>query len=393
MIIAGEASGDVHGATLARALRAAAPGCRLSGMGGRCMREAGVELIEDVTAAAVVGSSEALGRVPRLWRALSAMRAALAREQPDALVLIDFPEFNFRLGTRAHRLGVPVVYFIPPQVWAWRAHRIAAIRRFASLVLAIFPFEEPLYRAAGVPVAFVGHPIVDALDGAPSRAVARAALGVADDVRVVGLLPGSRREEVARMLPLMREAARTMAKANAGTRFVVGLAPTVEASQVRQALGGDPSITVRDDGSHTVIRAADVVLVASGTATLEAALLGTPMVVCYRVSRATEAMVRLLVRVPWISLANIVLGRGVVPELYQGNATGERLAAEALRLLGDPDAAGAQREAFAELAHALGEPGVGDRAARLILDLRDLAGGHVAAGSARPLEGRAGFPA
>ncbi|MGH7354112.1 MAG: lipid-A-disaccharide synthase, partial [Candidatus Rokuibacteriota bacterium] len=368
MLAAGEASGDAHGATLCRALADQAPGARLVGMGGPRMAQAGMELLVDVTSAAAAGGTEAIGRVPTLLRAWRRMRAALeARPRPDVLVLIDFPEFNLRLARVARRAGVPVVYFVPPQIWAWRGGRVRTIRRRISLVLAAFPFEAALYRSAGVPVEFVGHPAIDALVGAPSRDDARRRFGLPERAPVVGLLPGSRYLEVERMLPAMRDAAVRIHARHADVRFVLALAPTIERAVVERLSAGGPRIAVVADGAHAVMRAADVLLVTSGTATLEAALLGTPMVVGYRLSRLSELMVRFLIRVPWVSLANIALGRAVVPELYQGLATGEVLAREGLRLLESPAEADAQRTAFAELTGALGEPGVGARAARLVL--------------------------
>jgi len=368
MLAAGEASGDLHGAAVCRGLKGLAPACRLVGMGGARMAAAGMELLVDVTASAVVGGSEALSRLPVLYRALHRLRAALEEApRPAALVLIDFPEFNLRLARAARRVGVPVVYFIPPQVWAWRRGRVRTIRRLVSLVLAVFPFEPPFYRLAGVPVAFVGHPLLDALADAPDRAAARRELGLAAGARVVGLLPGSRREEVARMLPVMGAAAARIRAATPEVQFVLARAPTVEAEAIARHVGGMTELTMVAGRAHAVLRAADLALVTSGTATLEAALLGTPMVVCYRLSRVSGLAARLLIRVPWISLANLTLGRAVVPELYQASATGERLAEEALRLLENPGALDAQREAFRELAGRLGEPGVGVRAARLVL--------------------------
>lgn len=366
MLAAGEASGDLHAATLCRALRALAPGCRLLGLGGARMAEAGLERVADVTAHASVGGTETFAGVPELYRAWRSMRAALERERPDALVLVDFPEFNLRLARAARRRGVPVVYFIPPQVWVWRPWRVRALRRHVSRVLAVFPFEVALYRQAGVPVAFVGHPVLDALAGAPTRAVARQRLGLDGRAEVLGLLPGSRAQEVGAVLPVMRAAVERIRAVRPGVRVVLGRAPTIAAARVAEALGEHPRVEIAD-GAHEVMRAADVLLVSSGTATLEAALLGTPMVVCYRLSRLTEAMVRALVRVPWISLVNIVLGRAVVTELYQRRLTPERLAAEALALLAEPGARDLQRRAFAELAGALGEAGVGTRAAREVL--------------------------
>ena len=370
MIAVGEASGDLHGATLCRALRAAAPECRLVGMGGPRMRAEGMDVAIDLTGAAAVGGTEAEGRVPARVRAYRTMRAMLAAPvPPGVLVLVDFPEFNLRLAAAARRAGVPVVYFIPPQIWAWRPWRIRAIRRLTSLVLAVFPFEHALYRAAGVRVEFVGHPVLDALPEAPTREQARGALGLDGTGPVIGVLPGSRREEVERLLPAMCEAAARVAAAHPDARFVLALAPTIKRATVdRLVAGARARIEVVAGRTHAVVRAADLLLIASGTATLEAALLGTPMVVCYRLSWLSDTIARLLIRVPWMSLANITLGRSVVPELYR-DTSGESLATAALRLLDTPGALQAQRDAFAELSGQLGAPGVGDRAARLILSV------------------------
>ncbi len=374
MIVAGEASGDLHGATLCRALRTLAPARPLVGMGGERMAGAGLDRLADVTEAAVVGGTEALGPLPTLIAAWRRLRAVLEGPRPPAaLVLIDFPEFNLRLARVARRAGIPVAYFIPPQVWAWRPWRARVLARRTSIVLAVFPFETTLYRRAGARVEFVGHPVLDALTGAPTRDEARRRLGLDERETVVGLLPGSRAHEIGRTLPVLHAAAARIATARPGTRFVLG-------AVARAGDGLDPATTLRGavppvqvvtGDTYAVMRAADLLLVNSGTATLEAALLGTPMVVCYRLSRLTEAWARLLVRVPWISLANITLGRAVVPELYQRAFTPARVAAEALRLLGSPAALAAQRDAFAELAGALGEPGVGERAARHVLALID----------------------
>ncbi len=376
MLSAGEASGDLHGALLCQALRTQAPKIALFGMGGARMAAEGVDLVADVTRRATVGSTEALGRIPALWRTFRALRARLERERPAVLVVIDFPEFNLRLARAAHRAGVPVVYFIPPQIWAWRAWRVRAIRRWVSLVLAVLPFEPPIYRRAGVPVEFVGHPVLDALRAAPSRAEARARLHLTPGALMIGLLPGSRAEEVERTTPLMREAARRIAMAHPEATFVLGLAPTVDAQAVCSALAGGPPVQVVASDSHAVMRAADLLLATSGTVTLEAALLGTPLVVCYCISPATQLMGRLLLRVPWIGLTNLTLGREAVPELYERrHATPERLATEALRLLDTPGALDAQRAAFVELRSLCGEPGVGARAARHVLGIGRSLGG------------------
>src|SRR5262245_60464269 len=368
MIVAGEASGDLHGATLCRALRALAPGRRLVGMGGERMAAAGVERAADVTAAAVIGGTEALGPLATLYRAWRRLTAVLdGAGRPAVVVIIDFPEFNLRLARVARRAGIPVVYFIPPQVWAWRPWRIHAIRRRVSRVLAVLPFEVALYESAGVPVAFVGHPVLDAVVGAPSRAEARARLGLPADATVLGLLPGSRAQEITHTLPVLRDAVARLVATRPGARVVLALAPSVDRALVERLVAGTPATIVPD--AYAVMRAADLLLVTSGTATLEAALLGTPMVVCYRFSRLSEAWVRLLVRVPWISLVNITLGRALVPEIYQRAFTPEHVAAAAEHLLQTPAALAAQRQGFAELRGLLGEPGVGERAAHHVLTL------------------------
>lgn len=372
MLSAGEASGDLHGGTLCRALRELSPGLKLFGMGGGHMAAAGMEVLVDPTGHAAIGTSEAAGRVPALYRAYRAMGHRLVTDRPRALVLIDFPEFNLRLARRAQRAGVPVVYFIAPQLWAWRAGRVRQMARRVKRVLAIFPFEPPLYERARVPVTFVGHPLLDVLPLDLTRDEARRRIAADPGHSWIGLLPGSRAGEVTRLLPPMLDAARRLAAADGRRRFMLGLAPTVTPGQVATILSqqgpGIPPIHIVSGRTYEVMAAADTLLIASGTATLEAALLGAPMVICYRVSRLTELLARALTRVRWIGLPNLVSGRAVVPELIQGQVTGERLAAEAARLLEDPVAATAQRAAFKDLRARLGEPGVGRRAARVVLD-------------------------
>jgi len=372
MLSAGEASGDLHGATMCRALRALDPGVRLIGMGGPRMAAAGVEILVDPTAHAAVGTSEAIGRVPGLYRAYKILVRRLREARPKAMVLIDFPEFNLRLAKQARRAGVPVVYFIPPQLWAWRRGRIRQMARRVTRVLAAFPFEKSLYEEAGVSVEFVGHPLLDVVPSDLDRVKARQRLGVGERQTLLGLLPGSRRQEIGRLLPPMLDAAARLAFGHGRRCFVLGLAASVDRGLVlallaRAAETGGPPVEVVEGLTHEVMAGADVLLIASGTATLEAALLGAPMVVCYRVSRLTEAVARLLNRSPWISLPNIVAGRGAVPEILQDKVTGARLSFEAERLLADPVAATAQRAAFKEVRSRLGQPGVGERAARAVL--------------------------
>jgi lipid-A-disaccharide synthase len=373
MLSAGETSGDLHGEGLCRAIRRLDPHVRLTGMGGPRMAGAGMEVLADLTAHAVVGGSEVFARLPRLFRAFRVLRARLGEERPRALVLIDFPEFNLVLARRARRAGVPVVYFIPPQVWAWRRGRVRTLRRLVSRVLAVLPFERALYDAARVPVSFVGHPLLDVVPLGLTREVARGRLGIGLGEPVLALLPGSRREEVARLLPLMAQAAAGLERAGAAKRTLLALAPSIARgaaeSLLRAAGSGAERVEIVENATYDVLAAADAALVCSGTATLEAALLGTPMVVCYRISFPTAAIASLLVRARWVSLPNNILGRAVVPELVQYRLTLTRLEAAALTLLRDAEAREAQRAAFAELRQVLGEPGVAERAARAVLDV------------------------
>ncbi len=339
-------------------------------MGGRRMAEAGVHLLADLTGHAVVGLDDALSRIPRLLRAFRVLYGELRGSRPGALVLIDFPEFNLMLARLARRLGIPIVYFIPPQVWAWRPWRARLIARLATRILAVFPFEPPIYQAVGGQAEFIGHPLLDVIPNGLSRDRARVDLGAPEGAIVVGLLPGSRREEVERLLPEMLDAARRIRGVMPGTHFLLSPAPAVNRELVKRLLI-NPLPDVRELAGRTyeVMAAADLLLVASGTATLEAALIGTPMVVCYQVSRFSELVARSLIRTQWVSLVNIVAGRTVVPELLQDAATGGRLAEEAVDLLKRPDQREAQRRAFVELKTTLGTPGVGERAAQRILEV------------------------
>jgi len=367
LLVAGEASGDLHGATLARALAGLAPGLGLAGMGGARMEAAGVRILHGIERAAVVGGTEALGRLPALWSIFRDLARHLATDRPRVLVTIDFPEFNLRLARRARILGIPVVYFMAPQVWAWRPGRVRGMARDVSRVLAVFPFEVPLYQEAGVPVEFVGHPLLDELP-ALERAEARRGLG-GKRALLIGLLPGSRVEEVRRHLPVLLGAATKIRRELPRARFVLPRASTIPAT----AVGGPVEasglgVSVLDGQAHRVMAAADLLLVASGTATLEAACYGTPMVVLYRLSAVTYALARVLVRgVSAISLPNIIAGRAVVPELIQGRATPARLAEVALGLLQNDAARVAQRAALRDVRARLGPSGAVERAARAVL--------------------------
>jgi lipid-A-disaccharide synthase len=332
------------------------------------MRAAGVRLLADAGETAVVGVSELWEKRRALRSALRVLRVHLAEASPALLICIDFPDFNLLLARTARRLGIPVCYFISPQVWAWRRGRVRTIRRLVRKMLVLFPFEETLYRAAGVDVAFVGHPLLDALATVPPRERCRERLGVADGVKVLGLLPGSRAAEIRRHLPLLLEAAGRVRAEESGVAVLLGLSdmadrPAVEAAVARARV----AVQVIQGRTHEVMRAADFLLAVSGTVTLEAAILETPMLITYRLGPVSAWLARLLIRVPFVGLPNLVAERAIVPELLQRDATPGRLAATALDVLRSLGRQGAMRAALADVRRRLGEPGALDRAAREIV--------------------------
>jgi lipid-A-disaccharide synthase len=334
------------------------------------MQAAGVEILVDARQTAVVGLTELWEKRQTLRAALALLRAHLEASRPALLICIDFPDFNLLLARTAHRLGIPVCYFISPQVWAWRRGRIRTIRRLVRKMLVLFPFEEQLYRTAGVDVKFVGHPLLDALEATPSREECRKRLGLAADVLVVGLLPGSREAELQRLLPLMLQAAEKIRAASKGVTVLVGLGETGDRRTVEAAIATAASpARVIQGRTPEVMRAADFLLAASGTVTLEAAILGTPMLITYRVGWLSYLLGRLLVRVRFVGLPNLVAEDSVVPELIQHKATPERLAAAALEILGSPERLARMRVALQEVRRRLGQPGATERAAREILAL------------------------
>ena len=370
LVVAGESSGDLLGARLMEALRGLQPHLTAEGMGGAQLRNAGVTLLADAKDTAVVGVSELWEKRRALGEALRRLRRHLRTVRPALLICIDFPDFNLLLARTAHRLGIPVCYFVSPQVWAWRRGRIRTIRRVVRKMLVLFPFEETLYRQAGVDVTFVGHPVLDALANVPSREVCRAVLGVPEQSQVIGLLPGSRQAEVRRHLPILLQAAARLTASHPDRRLLLGLSPTVDRVALEATVAASGlQVNVMPGRSHEVIRASDVLLAVSGTVTLEAAILGTPMIITYRLAMFSWLVARLLVRVRFIGLPNLVAEHAIVPELIQFDATPERLATEAEQILASPERQACMRVALAEVRSRLGAPGAADRAAREVFAL------------------------
>lgn len=369
MMMAGEASGDVYGARLAEKLKLLRPDIELFGGGGSLMQAAGVRLLFNSTALSSVGFTEAARSVAVLRRLLAKAIDALGPEAPDCLVLIDFPEFNMRLADAAARRGLKSVYLFAPTAWAWRRGRARKVAKTVTKVASVFPLEAEVYREAGASVELVGHPLLDIVEPARpgDREAARRQLGVGPGT-VVGLLPGSRGHEVRLILPPMLDAAVRIANARSGTEFVLPLAPTAPAEEVRARVAASGAgIRVVEGQAHLCMAASDALIVASGTATLEACVIGTPMVVVYKLAASTWALGKLLVKIPHISWPNILAGREIVRELIQGDASGARIASEVLRILDEPGVAARMVADLAEARAALGAAGALERAAELVV--------------------------
>jgi len=371
MLSCGESSGDLYAGALLRELRALDPAIQVRGLGGPEFGAAGGELLEDYRGLSVTGLTEAVGKLAQSFAALRRLVDSARRDPPDALVAIDFPDFNFRLARAIKRLGIPVVYYISPQLWAWRRGRLKTMRRVADRVLVIFPFEAPFYEEAGVPVTFVGHPLLELLPDAGAGAALLRAHAIDPARPLIAILPGSRRNEVRAILPDLVKAAGLIAERVPTAQFVVARAPHLDdelfAPLHDWPAGAAPAVVI-EGATDAVLAAARVAVVASGTVTVQAALHGCPMVVVYRLGPLTYRIGRPLVHVDTFAMVNLVAGRKVVPELIQDDFTPAAVAAEALRVLTDPAHAAAVRAELAAVRARLGTPGASRRAAEAVLE-------------------------
>jgi lipid-A-disaccharide synthase len=376
MIVAGEASGDMYGAGVVLALRKTAPGIQFFGIGGPRMEEAEVRILYPVSELAVVGITEVVPKIRFIRQVLNELKDALRDTPPDLVILIDYPGFNLNLAGKAHDLGIPVLYYIPPQVWAWREKRVKKIAKRVDRVAVILPFEKEFYSQYGIQVEYVGHPLLDDAESGRSRGQARERLGIGGDrFPVVGLLPGSRNEEIARHLPPILGAAEIISRTYPDVRCILPLASTLDEETVTSYLeGAQVDISVRRADTREVLRACDLALIVSGTATLEAAIAGTPMVILYRVSFLTYVLGKFLAKVSYIGLVNLVAGRQIVPELIQGDATDARLAEEGLRLLDDDARREEMKENLRLVRERLGQGGASERVAALAAEMMGLTG-------------------
>lgn len=363
LFVAGEASGDLHAGKVAAAIRASTPNVRMRGIGGRHMREAGVELIEHVEKLAVMGFVEVLQHVPRHWALLRTLTAEINSGRIGLVVLVDYPGFNLKVAAAAHAAGVPVLYYVAPQVWAWGAGRLPRIAEVVRKVACILPFEEALLRQHGIDATFVGHPLLDRAVSLPSMQEARVALGLPPDGDIVAMFPGSRRAEIARHLEPFTAAAHALQRLRPDVSVVVGVAPTVDIAP------GDCPFPLVHDASFPLLRAASVGMLKSGTTTLEAAVAGLPHIIGYRTNPVTYRIARRVVKIPHIGLVNVVAEREVSKEFVQERFVPGDVALQLSRLLDDGPTRYAAVQGLADVRARLGTPGAAERVAHMALGL------------------------
>ncbi|MBI5044216.1 MAG: lipid-A-disaccharide synthase [Nitrospirae bacterium] len=368
MIVAGEASGDIHGANLAKELFKLKPDLKIFGLGGERMRGAGVETIYDIKDTSVVGITELLPQLNSIWRVYRGLSDVIKKETPDLLVLIDFPDFNLMLAKVAKRAGVPIVYYISPQVWAWRAGRVNKIARLVKKILVILPFEEKIYKKAGVECEFVGHPLLDEVIPQLTKNDAVKRFCLKTNRPVFGLLPGSRRNEINFLLEPILGAAVLIKNIAPDAQFVLPVAPGLDFARIKECAEktGLP-ISVIKGGSVDAMNISDMIIVASGTTTLQAAILGVPMVIIYKISLLSYLIGKLLVKVKDIGLVNIAAGKRIVPELLQKDVNPERIFSAFWNIYGNPKRYKKTKEELKKVRIKLGKSGASRKAAVSIL--------------------------
>jgi len=370
LLVAGEASGDLHGSHLVEAIQRIDPEIQFLGVGGEGLKRVGMKLLYPSQSLSVVGVTEVLPKLGSILRALWTLKESLQREKPDLVILIDFPDFNLWLARIAHRREIPILYYISPQIWAWRPNRIKLIARLVKKMVVLFSFEVPLYEAAGVDVEWVGHPLLDIVKPTLSKERAFHQFGLDPERRTVGLLPGSRRHEIERLLPPLLASVHLLQKEIPDLQFVIPLAPGIPKTTLSfQMENVSAPVKVVEGFTYDVMNLCELLITASGTATLEGAILGKPTIVIYKVSIPSYWVGRALIRVDHIGLVNLVAEKEIAPELIQKDVNPRRIADEAFRILKDPLLSRKMSESMGEVRRKLGEPGAAERAAHIVTSL------------------------
>ena len=372
MIVAGEPSGDAHAAALVEALKHASPDLRFFGATGPRMRDAGVETVVATDHLSILGLVEIGSALSKFLSAYKQLKQAVVERRPDAVILVDWPDFNLKIARSLHRRGFKIIYYISPQLWAWRSYRVKTIQRDVDLMLTILPFEVPWYLERGVrQVEFVGHPLAGQVQAKYGREEFCRRHELDPDRPIIALLPGSRRKELERILPPMLEAADVIAQQLPETQFVLVVAPSRQIEEAQAVVNRSKrkigTLRVVHHETREALKASDAAAVASGTATLEAALLNTPMVIVYKESPINWHTLGRLITTEHYGLVNLIAGKRLITELMQDDLNGEQLAGELIRLL-DPNRNATMRNQLAQVTHELGEGGASDRAAKAILD-------------------------
>ena len=370
LLVAGEVSGDLHGSHLVEAIQSVDPEIQFFGVGGEGLKRAGMKILYPSQSLSVVGITEVFFKLRAILKALQGLKKSIDRERPDLVILIDFPDFNLRLAKMAQRKGIPILYYIGPQVWAWRPRRIKLIARLVKKMIVLFPFEVPLYQAAGVDVEWVGHPLLDIVKPTLSREKAFQQFGLDPRRRTVGLLPGSRKHEVERLLPPLLASAHLLQKEIPDLQFVIPLAPGLPKTLLLSRMGNiSVPVAVVEGFTYDVMNLSELLIVASGTATLEGAIVGKPMIIVYKVSFLSYWVGRALIRLDHIGLVNLVAEKEIVPELIQKDVNPQQIADEAFRILRDPILSRKMAESVNKVRQKLGELGAAERAARIVTSL------------------------